>query len=75
MVHLDILLDATGRVKSVQVLQAYRPELVAPAVAAVRKFRFAPAERNGQPVESHYSLALNPAQFDPELWDKVARIN
>jgi TonB family protein len=43
--------DAKGKVENVSVFKSDHPELDAPAVEAVQKWKFQPATRDGRPVE------------------------
>lgn len=49
-VHVLFTVDARGRVESPVVQSATDPEFEAPALAAVRQWRFEPGKRQGQPV-------------------------
>jgi TonB family protein len=44
--------DATGAVENVTVFKSDHPELDVPAVEAVKKWKFKPAMKDGQPVET-----------------------
>jgi TonB family protein len=44
--------DAKGLVTDAKIIDSNNPEFVAPALDAVRQWKFAPAIKNGQPVES-----------------------
>lgn len=50
VVILDVVLDRTGRVSSVQVLQSPDVSLENAAIEAVRQWEYAPTLVNGQPV-------------------------
>jgi len=58
-VMLQILIDTQGRVADVKVVKSI-PELDAAAVATVRRWRFTPARKNGQPVAA---VAMAPVMF------------
>ena len=57
-VKMRLIIDDTGKVRSVKVLQG-RPELVAPAVRMVHDYRYAPAQLEGRPVASDLEVELN----------------
>jgi feruloyl esterase len=50
VVVLSALIDSDGSVKAVKVLRPLEPSLDAEAVNAVKKWKFAPAKKDGQPV-------------------------
>lgn len=49
-VHVVFVVDQRGRVEQPTVQNASDPSFEAPAIAAVRQWRFEPGKRNGQPV-------------------------
>lgn len=59
VVALLVAIDATGNVTECKVEKATRAEFEQPAVEAVRKWRFKPAERAGQPVASHLLIPIH----------------
>ena len=59
-VFLDLVIDASGRVKSSKVLQSERPECAAAARAAVAEYRFTPAlDYERKPIEARTSLYVD----------------
>ena len=48
---LTCILDASGNLKNVRVLEAGPAQMTANVVAALRSWKFQPAQRGGQPVE------------------------
>jgi len=69
-VELTIDIDAQGKVTAAEVASSPDPDLAAAAVAAVKQFRFAPAEVDGKPapvrVQYAYNFVLEIA-FTPRL--------
>jgi TonB family protein len=70
--------DATGAVENVTVFKSDHPELDVPAVEAVKKWKFKPAMKDGQPVETRvmrvpisFNIPLTPfrvvSSFDEAL--------
>ena len=49
-VEVSAIVDRTGTVTSVSVLKSTSPELNEPTMAAMRRWRFRPAEKDGRPV-------------------------
>ncbi len=58
-VILELVVDASGKVTSLQVLRSSAPEFAAATEAAVKQWVFAPAELNGAPVESRFRMAVS----------------
>lgn len=57
-VTLLFLLDENGRVEDPRVDHASRPEFEKPALEALRKWRFKPGEKEGQPVKTYMRLPI-----------------
>jgi TonB family protein len=71
-VVLEIVVSATGSVSKARVLSSPDPELAAAALAAVRRFRFSPAEVDGKPAPVQIQYAYNfvlGVEFTPRLPD------
>ena len=49
-VHLIFVVDKYGNVKNPKVQKSTHPAFAAPALAAIRRWRFDPGKRNGKPV-------------------------
>lgn len=64
VVTLDCLVDTQGQVQDPKVVKASDDDLIAPALAAIRKWKFEPGRRDGQPVPTRATIpirfALNP---------------
>ena len=59
-VRLSFLIGADGRVKSVKILSASHPRFAAAAEKqALKKWRFIPATRDGQPVEQWQTITVS----------------
>ena len=58
MVTLVFVLDETGRVEDPRVENSSRPEFEKPALEAIRKWRFRPGEKDGQPVRSYIRIPM-----------------
>lgn len=56
-VVIDAVVDTDGEVHFITVI-AGPPSLRAPAVAAVKQYRYEPATRNGQPVPEHVHITV-----------------
>ena len=56
-VNVDALLDVAGHVKSVTVISG-PAKLHAAAIDQMKQYLYAPARRNGKPVESHVQASL-----------------
>jgi TonB family protein len=50
-VLLEVVVDRTGRVGDVRVVGSLQPDLDEAAIASARKWRFAPATKDGQPID------------------------
>ncbi|MGC4088113.1 MAG: TonB-dependent siderophore myxochelin receptor MxcH [Polyangiaceae bacterium] len=59
VVQLRVDIDASGNVVGVEVLEAAGHGFDEAAQAAVRKYRFKPAERGGQPIPSRIRLSVS----------------
>ncbi|MHC4375039.1 MAG: energy transducer TonB [Planctomycetota bacterium] len=57
-VYLLALVDERGRVQNVIVQSSSDPEFEAPAIAAVRKWKFEPATRNGKAVADRVRVPI-----------------
>lgn len=57
-VVLELVVDAEGKLTRLTTLRASHPEFEAAAVEAVKKWTFAPAQKDGKPVESRSRLAI-----------------
>jgi protein TonB len=58
VVTLVFVLNETGRVEDPRVENASRPEFEKPALEAIRKWRFRPGEKDGQPVRSYVRIPM-----------------
>jgi protein TonB len=58
VVTLIFVLDETGRVEDPRVENSSRPEFEKPALDAIRKWRFSPGEKDGQPVRTYIRVPL-----------------
>ena len=61
-VTVVFLLDETGKVQDPRVDSSTRPEFEKPALEAIRKWRFRPGQREGQPVKTYLR---QPFRFTP----------
>jgi TonB family protein len=59
LVIVEAIIDMTGRVVEVSVLQPLPFGLDKSAIAAVRQWRFLPGTLNGKPIDVLYSVAVN----------------
>ena len=57
-VLLELVIDREARVREVTVVRAVHPELERLAIEAVRTWRFAPATRDGVPVDVFFNVAV-----------------
>ncbi len=55
----EVLVDHTGAVRMVRVLKKLPDGLVDSAVDALRQWNFAPATKDGQPVDAIFNLTVN----------------
>ena len=53
------ILDASGNLKNLRVLEPGSAEMTAKIMAALRSWKFQPATRNGQPIEVTAILGFN----------------
>jgi protein TonB len=58
VVTLVFVLNETGRVEDPRVENSSRPEFEKPALEAIRKWRFRPGEKDGQPVRSYVRIPM-----------------
>lgn len=58
VVTLVFVLDETGRVEEPRVENSTRPEFEKPALEAIRKWRFSPGEKDGQPVRTYIRIPM-----------------
>lgn len=57
-VLVDFVISIDGVVREAEGIRATREEFIAPAVEAVRRWRFLPAEVDGQPVRCHMQVPI-----------------
>jgi TonB family protein len=57
-VVLQLNVDTDGKARDIEVVKSINPELDAPVVAAVRKFRFAPARLDNQAIPTDMTLTI-----------------
>lgn len=57
-VVLELVIDRTGRLRSSSVLRPAHPELDRLAIEAVTRWTFAPATRDGEPVDSYFNVSV-----------------
>jgi TonB family protein len=55
---LELKVDAQGKLTSVRTLRASHPQFEQSATEAIKKWQFAPALKDGQPVESRSRIAF-----------------
>jgi len=58
LVTLVFVLDETGRVEDPRVENSSRPEFEKPALDAIRKWRFSPGQKDGQPVRAYIRIPM-----------------
>ncbi len=58
MVTILFVLDEKGRVEEPRVENASRPEFEKPALEAIRKWRFSPGLKDGQPVRTYIRIPM-----------------
>jgi len=58
VVTLVFLLDETGHVEDPRVENSSRPEFEKPALEAIRKWRFSPGMKDGQPVRTYIRVPM-----------------
>ena len=58
LVTVHFLVDEKGNVKEPTVLKSSHSELEEPAIAAIKKWRFKPAIKDGNPVAVHVSIPI-----------------
>jgi periplasmic protein TonB len=57
-VVLVFVLSESGRVEDLRIESSSRPEFEPPALEAVRRWRFKPGEKNGEPVRTYMRLPI-----------------
>jgi TonB family protein len=57
-VVVQFMVNPSGRVQEAAIVRSNNPAFDQPALDAVRQWRFQPATRNGQPVESHHQVPV-----------------
>jgi len=62
-VSVGVIIDTAGRVEDARVIAASDPVFAAPAIAAVRQWRFTPGRKNGQLIGMSF---IFPVDFPPE---------
>jgi protein TonB len=73
-VHLEFLVDIKGRPAGFSVKSASDDALIAPVVAAVKQWKFLPAEANGVPVATKVLLPVQIVEPREETpWFLAAR--
>lgn len=60
VVLLSVVIDDKGKVQTCEVIKSAARELERPSVVAVKRWKFKPAEKNGQPVWTRLQI---PIQF------------
>jgi periplasmic protein TonB len=58
VVAVSIVIDETGAVVSATVTKSSHPDFEAPAVTAIKKWKFKPAQKNGAPVKMKVTVPL-----------------
>ncbi len=58
LVTLVFVIDESGRVEDVRVESSSRPEFERPALEAVRKWKFRPGQKDGEPVRCYMRLPI-----------------
>lgn len=58
VVTVIFVLDESGRVEDPRVEASSRPEFEKPALEAIRKWRFRPGEKDGQPVRTYIRIPM-----------------
>lgn len=58
LVTLIFVLDESGRVEDPRVENSSRPEFEKPALDAIRKWRFSPGQKDGQPVRTYIKVPM-----------------
>jgi TonB family protein len=61
---ITMIVSPTGQPEQVQVSEATHPRFAEAAVAAVKKWQFKPATKDGQPVAVQWTV---PIQFSPQM--------
>ncbi len=57
-VLLEVILDSSGSVCDARVVKPLEPQLDAAALAAVRQWKFSPAQKDGKPVAARYFASV-----------------
>jgi protein TonB len=58
-----MVVDKMGLPNNVEVFRSLAPKFDKSAIAAVRKYRFSPAMRNGQPVDVSVNVEVHFAKY------------
>ncbi len=59
VVILEVIIDKTGTIRSVEVLKPLPMDLDRAAVEAVKQWKFEPGTLNGEPVDVFFNLSIN----------------
>jgi protein TonB len=62
-VSVGVIIDTAGRIGDARVIAASDPVFAAPAITAVRQWRFTPGRKNGQLIGMSF---IFPVDFPPE---------
>ena len=63
LVTINFLVDDKGNVQDPTIVKSSHPELEAPALTAIKKWRFKPAKKDGAAVAVHVTI---PIKFDSQ---------
>ena len=63
LVTINFLVDDKGNVQEPTIVKSSHPELEAPALTAIKKWRFKPAKKDGAAVAVHVTI---PIKFDSQ---------
>jgi protein TonB len=62
-VNVGVIIDTTGRIKDAKIISSTDPVFEAPALAAVKQWRFIPGRKDGQLISMSF---IFPVDFPPE---------